>query len=72
MGWVIAIRTVIERNAESPQPAVNVLNVEIAPTVKDKAGWLQDTFTKPEDGNKQRPDSPSFVTAASGPAYTIH
>ncbi|MFN3826783.1 MAG: M48 family metalloprotease [Micavibrio sp.] len=63
---------VIECNSESSQPAVSVLNVEIAPTVKDKAGWLQDTFTKPEDDNKQRPDSASFVTAASGPTYTIH
>lgn len=49
---------VVQRDMVTPQPAINVLNISVAPTTQDKAGWLQETFTHPDDDKRQsRPSS---------------
>lgn len=49
---------VIDRNNTGISTAQNVVEVNIAPTVKDKAAWLGQTFTGSKDGKgKSRPSS---------------
>ena len=57
----------ITRTNPTTKPDIKVGKFTVAPTKRDKSGWVQDTFSKPTDGDDDMPGGKaSFVASLQG------
>lgn len=51
-------RVVIDRSDTGKSESTNIVDVGIEPTVKDKAAWLNENFSRPDTDDKNLPNKP--------------